>query len=297
MNRRYMLRTALGLTMSVSSLVGVMAWPLDGAWGKTAAAPGRPGGPKPEPAKPEGKRPAFVPDVPPRKPRPPRIIMIDPGHGGHDPGAIGARGTYEKDVTLDLALEVARLLAGRPGVTAQITRSRDVFLPLAERVARSRAAKADFFISLHADSAPNRDARGLSAYTVSDKASDDFAKALARKENLADGPNGLNLADTDKEVAAILVDLVARHTRNAALKAQASLVNGVGRDVRLLDNPMRSANFAVLKAPDVPSVLVETGFLSNAEDEALLRNPAARRAIAQVLARELARLMAAAPFA
>ncbi|HYD29502.1 MAG TPA: N-acetylmuramoyl-L-alanine amidase [Azospirillaceae bacterium] len=284
MNRRIMLRTALGLTIAVS---GLGLWP-----DKADAAEARPAKGKALPLK-----PPFSPSPPRHKPRPPRLVMIDPGHGGHDPGAIGARGTYEKDVALDLAIQVARFLGQRAGVTAQLTRTRDVFLPLAERVGRARAARADFFLSIHADSAPNREARGLSAYTVAEKASDDFASALAKRENLADGPSGLNLKDTDKQVAAILVDLAARHTLNAARMAQAGLVQGVGRDLRLLDNPVRSANFAVLKAPDIPSVLVETGFLSNKEDEALLRHPASRRDIARVLAREMGALLTSTPFA
>ena len=169
--------------------------------------------------------------------------------------------------------------------------------PLAERVAIARDAGADLFISIHADSAPNRDARGLSAYTLSDKASDDFAFALAKQENLADGSGGIDLRHTRPQVAAILSDLVARHTVTASLMAKSSLVEGAGRSLRLLDNPKRSANFAVLKAPDVPSVLIETGFLSNPRDEDLLRDVAQRRRIADVLSRELADVMTSAPFA
>ncbi|QQP91034.1 N-acetylmuramoyl-L-alanine amidase [Skermanella sp. TT6] len=240
---------------------------------------------------------------PQRKPEPPtaapsrRLLVIDPGHGGRDPGAIGVRGTLEKEITLDIAREIARRLRGVPGVAAKLTRDTDIFLPLAERVAIARDAGADLFISIHADSAPNRDARGLSAYTLSDKASDDFAFALAKQENLADGSGGIDLRHTRPQVAAILSDLVARHTVTASLMAKSSLVEGAGRSLRLLDNPKRSANFAVLKAPDVPSVLIETGFLSNPRDEDLLRDVAQRRRIADVLSRELADVMTSAPFA
>lgn len=238
--------------------------------------------------------------VPGRKPAPPaapRVVMLDPGHGGHDPGAIGGRGTWEKDITLDLALEMARALDEQPGITVRLTRDRDVFLPLPERVEKARRFRADLFLSLHADSAPNREARGLSAYTLSSKGSDDFSRALAQRENLAGRNGGVDLRHTDADVAAILVDLAARHTLNAALKVRSELVRGVEGTVRLLDNPMRAANFAVLRAPDVPSVLVETGFLSNPEDEAMLREPRQRRTLARLLAREVAELLARAPFA
>ena len=226
-----------------------------------------------------------------------RTVVIDPGHGGVDPGAIGGRGTLEKDVTLDIARELARLLSGRHGIGVTLTRQDDRFLPLAERVELARRAQPDLFLSIHADSAPNHEARGLSAYTLSDKASDALASALASKENRADELGGINLKAARKEVRDILLDLAARHTRRASLAAQQALVQGAGRDLRLLDNPLRSANFAVLKAPDVPSVLVETGFLSNPQDEAELRNPKARRLVARVLARETADLLQHVPFA
>jgi N-acetylmuramoyl-L-alanine amidase len=246
---------------------------------------------------------AATKEAPPRKPdrTPPapqhRLVVIDPGHGGHDPGAIGVRGTLEKEITLDISREIARKLRGTRGVSVKLTRDDDIFLPLADRVAVAREAGADLFISIHADSAPNRDARGLSAYTLSDKASDDFSFALAKQENLADGAGGIDLRHTRPQVAAILSDLVARHTVSASLMAKSSLVEGAGRNLRLLDNPKRSANFAVLKAPDVPSVLIETGFLSNERDEELLRDQSQRRRIADVLSRELAEVLTSAPFA
>lgn len=232
----------------------------------------------------------------PGNPVAPRLIMIDPGHGGHDPGAIGAAGTYEKNVTLDIARELAGLLKTTHGIGTALTREDDHFLELSERVAVGREAKADLFISIHADSAPNGGARGLSAYTLSEKASDTFSQALADRENYADRL-GVDLKNTKPAVADILMDLAARHTKEASLLARKTLVTGAGHDLRLLENPLRSANFAVLRAPDVPSVLIETGFLSNHQDEALLRDPAARRHIAGVLARELARLISTPAFA
>jgi N-acetylmuramoyl-L-alanine amidase len=234
--------------------------------------------------------------TPVRKSRAIRTVMIDPGHGGRDPGAIGVRGTYEKDVVLDIAKEVSRIVGRTSGLSVKLTRDDDTFIDLRERMEMGRKAGADLFISIHADSAPNRKARGLSAYTLSEKASDDFAAAIAKQENFAGGL-GVDVSDLDENIAAILVDLAARHTRTAALHAKQTIVTGAGKDLRLLDNPMRAANFAVLKAPDVPSLLIETGFLSNAQDENLLREPATRKRIAGILARELTRVMTAAPFA
>ncbi|MBI3419977.1 MAG: N-acetylmuramoyl-L-alanine amidase [Proteobacteria bacterium] len=235
--------------------------------------------------------------VPLRKPRPPRLLMIDPGHGGHDPGAIGTMGTLEKDVTLDVTAQLAEALSGHNSVIAKRTRDSDEFLPLAERVEIARHAKADLLVSVHADSAPTPAARGLSAYSLSTKGSDDFARELAKRENSVDQVGGVDLRGTEPDVAKILLDLTARHTRNAALKARRAIVRGVGRQWKLLENPMRAADFAVLRAPDVPSLLIETGFLSNRKDEKLLADPAQRHRIAGLLARELASLLSSPPFA
>lgn len=229
--------------------------------------------------------------LPPRKPRPPRLLMLDPGHGGHDPGAIGAKGTLEKLVTLDIARQMANLLAAEPSVNVRLTRDSDLFLPLPERVNLGRTARADLFISIHADSAPNRAARGLSAYTLAEKASDDFAKALAEQENKVDFAGGVVPEDMDKEVAAILFDLTARRTRNTSQRAKFSFVKAIGKELPLLENPMRSANFAVLRAPDVPSILIETGFLSNPKDEAILAEAKQRQRIAKLMAENITAIL------
>ncbi|PWC61149.1 N-acetylmuramoyl-L-alanine amidase [Azospirillum sp. TSH7] len=227
----------------------------------------------------------------------PRLVMLDPGHGGNDPGAIGTRGTFEKEVTLDIAHEVARILADRTNVAVKLTRRDDRFLALDERVALTREAGAELFVSIHADSAPNADARGLSAYILSEKASDSFASRLAQQENQADRFGKPGSLGGGRIVKDILLDLTARHTRHASLAARQLLVEGAGKELRLLENPMRSANFAVLKAPDVPSVLVETGFLSNPRDEEILRDATARRVVSRVLAREIARVLSSPAFA
>ncbi|MDD3289063.1 MAG: N-acetylmuramoyl-L-alanine amidase, partial [Alphaproteobacteria bacterium] len=196
---------------------------------------------------------------PGRKPRAPRLLMIDPGHGGHDPGTISRTGIQEKDVTLDIAKRMVEVFASRRDINAKLTRSDDVFIPLPDRVKICREERADLFVSIHADSAPNTAARGLSAYTLSEKASDAFAKALATQENRIEAMGGVDLGVADKDVAAILMDLTARRTRNASQRVKHEFVRSMGKTWRLLEKPMRSANFAVLRAPDVPSILVETG--------------------------------------
>ncbi len=229
--------------------------------------------------------------VPVRKPQAPRLLMIDPGHGGRDPGAIGRLGTQEKDITIDIARRMADALSGQPGVIVKLTRDRDEFLPLQERVRIGREAHADLFVSIHADSAPNRDARGLSVYTLSTKASDNFSKRLADHENEADLMGGMDLPPADKEVTAILMALAARRTRNTAQHARARFIQALSRNWHMLDPPMRAANFFVLRAPDVPSMLVETSFLSNPRDEQILRQPVQREKIARLMSKSLRNIL------
>ncbi|MGE3622289.1 MAG: N-acetylmuramoyl-L-alanine amidase [Bdellovibrionales bacterium] len=267
LTRRAFLRLGLGLPMLGASL----SLPLD-LWAAEKTA-------------------GFVNGLPARKPRAPRLLMIDPGHGGRDPGAIGLSGTEEKDITLDIARRMADVLAARKGTDAKLTRDGDEFLPLEERTRLCRAARADMFLSIHADSAPNKSARGLSVYTLSEKASDEFAGQLADQENKVDQICGIDLPKMDKEVTAILFDLAMRRTRNTAQHVKSNFVQSMGRKWRLLERPMRSANFVVLRAPDVPSMLVETGFLSNPQDEKILRQPAERAKIARMMAKDLAAIL------
>jgi N-acetylmuramoyl-L-alanine amidase len=217
------------------------------------------------------------------------VLVLDPGHGGRDPGAIGLHGTYEKNVVLDIAQEVAAQIGKSAKV--KLTRETDKFIALPDRVAFAREAQANLFLSIHADSAPNNPhARGLSAYTLSQTASDDFAGQLAESENIVDERYGAVVKDQEV-IASILYDLAAKQTISASRLAKASLVKGAGKDLRLLEQPKRSANFAVLRAPDVPSLLLETGFLSNTEDEKILRDKTQRKEIASVLAREIKLLL------
>jgi len=267
LTRRKFLKASLAASLMSAHMLSTGA----GAWAASAAEAPRP--------------------LPVHKPRAPRLLMLDPGHGGRDPGAIGRVGTHEKDITLDIARRMADALSGQPGITATLTRDDDVFLPLEERVRLGREAHADLFLSVHADSAPNMAARGLSVYTLSTKASDDFAKHLADHENEADLMGGMDLPPADKEVTSILMDLATRQTRNTAQHARASFVEAVGRNWHLLERPMRAANFVVLRAPDVPSMLVETGFLSNPQDEQILRQPQEREKIARLMAKDLSAIL------
>lgn len=199
-----------------------------------------------------------------------KIIVIDPGHGGRDSGAIGRKGVQEKDVTLMVAKTLQSVLAKNPLYDVRLTRMKDVFLTLPQRVNFARDAKADFFISLHADSHPRSDTRGLSVYTLSKVASDAEAEKLAIKENKADLIDCVDLEGQSPEVANILIDLMKRETMNLSRQAANCLVSKLRRRVLLLRNTIRSANFAVLRTPELPAILVEMGYISNKQDEKLL---------------------------
>lgn len=206
-----------------------------------------------------------------------KVIVIDAGHGGVDPGAIGYNGTYEKNITLSMAKELKELLDKKGKYTVYLTRSRDVFIPLRDRVKISRSHDADLFISVHADSAKNRKAVGLSVYTLSETASDKEAAALAEKENKADIVAGLNFAEHSKEVSDILLNLAQRETNNSSAEFAALLSSQMSKVAKTVSNTHRFAGFAVLKAPDVPSVLLELGYLSNPTEERQLRQKSYRR--------------------
>ncbi|WP_458095732.1 N-acetylmuramoyl-L-alanine amidase family protein [Roseomonas sp. WA12] len=213
-------------------------------------------------------------------PRP--VVVLDPGHGGKDPGAIGATGTQEKRIVLAAAQEMKRRLEAGGRCRVVMTRSRDVFVPLAGRVDFARRNRAALFVSIHADSAPG--ARGASVYTLSETASDALSAALARRENAADSAGGLNLPPVPPEVQRILLSLVRQETRQGSVRLANMTVGALRPRVPLLPNTHRQAAFAVLKAPDIPSVLVEIGFLSSRQDEAQLRQPEHRALVASALA-------------
>jgi N-acetylmuramoyl-L-alanine amidase len=210
--------------------------------------------------------PEPVVKAPAKKP----LIVIDAGHGGQDPGAIGIRKTFEKHVTLTYAKALRDALLRNGNYRVILTRDNDHFIMLGERVNIARKSKADVFISLHADSNPRKDARGLSVYTLSETASDAEAEALAEQENKSDIIGGMDLAATDADVADILIDLAQRETMTKSGVLADHVVDSVHKKITLLPKPHRYAGFRVLKAPDVPSVLIEMGFLSNPQDEQLL---------------------------
>ena len=216
----------------------------------------------------------------PRGPLP--LVVLDPGHGGKDPGAIGARGTQEKRITLAAALELKRQLEAGGRCRVALTRSRDIFIPLGNRIELARRREAALFLSLHADSAPG--ARGASVYTLSETATDSFSAALARRENEADRAGGLRLPSVPPEVQRILLSLMRQETRAGSEKLARLAVAALENEVALLPNTHRRAGFVVLKAPDVPSALVEMGFLSHPQDEAALNKAAHRVRLAAALA-------------
>ncbi|MGE3714250.1 MAG: N-acetylmuramoyl-L-alanine amidase [Alphaproteobacteria bacterium] len=218
-----------------------------------------------------------------KKSRP--IIMIDAGHGGHDPGTIGNHKTREKVLVLEYARSLRYVLEQSGRYHVVLTRDNDEFITLRDRVALARKADADMFISLHADSAPKSTARGLSVYTLSEKASDAEAAALAERENSAGALSSIDLSNEREDVADILISLAQRETNNFSATLADFIVESCrDRGVPLLPNSHRFAGFAVLKAPDIPSVLVETGFLSNAHEEEQLKSGSYRRKVVQSIA-------------
>ena len=233
----------------------------------------------------ENKTPAPVKPAPVR-PQQKRIIVIDPGHGGKDPGAVRGK-IYEKNVVLQISKKLKAKLEASGEYKVYLTRSDDRFIKLYERVKYARAKKADLFISMHADSLPKKSSiRGASIYTLSETASDAQTARLAARENKADLISGIDLTHEDKDVANILLDLVQRDTLNQANFFAESLVKAFkNSNIRTLENPHRSAGFAVLKAPDIPSILVEAGFLSNRHDAKLLTQKDHQLKIANTIAK------------
>ncbi|MEZ0260542.1 MAG: N-acetylmuramoyl-L-alanine amidase [Alphaproteobacteria bacterium] len=223
-----------------------------------------------------------IPGQPQRKPFGKRkyTIVIDPGHGGADPGAVGKGGAREKHITLQVAKQLARQLEETGRYKAVLTRNTDVYIRLRERVAFSRRVKGDLFISIHADKIGRTGVRGASLYTLSENASDHETARLAEQENNSGVVAGVDLAAESQDVADILLDLAMREKMNESKLlgkyVEEALINN---SVRLLPNSHRAAGFAVLKAPDVPSVLIETGFLSNADEVKLLTSPQFHRKI------------------
>jgi N-acetylmuramoyl-L-alanine amidase len=257
-------RLLLGRLGSGSGVVGTFLLP--GWMGRAVAAP---------PSRPPPGRSGTKAPLP--------VVMLDPGHGGKDPGAIGVSGTYEKQVSLATAYELRRLLEAGGRYRVELTRTRDVFIPLEERVAKAQEHGAALFVSMHADALADHAVRGASVYTLSNQASDAQTAALAQRENSADRFGGPDLHNAPPEIAHILASLVRQETRVGSGRLARSMVGSLDRDVPMLPNPERHAGFVVLKAADIPSVLVEMGFMSNPADEAELRRPQHRAMVAEAM--------------
>lgn len=210
------------------------------------------------------------------------LIVIDPGHGGIDPGAVGENVT-EKELTLAVARALKKELEATGKFRVALTRGKDVYIPLRERFGLAREKAADLFISLHADSHNDPLTRGASVYTLSEKASDAEAAALAAKENKSDIIAGVDLSKQSNVVTDILIDLAQRDTKNMSTRFAGLLVGELKRETMLLGNTHRYAGFAVLKAPDVPSVLIEMGYISSTKDEALLTSAKHQKRLAKAI--------------
>lgn len=216
-----------------------------------------------------------------------RVIVIDPGHGGIDPGAIGLHRTREKDVVLAFSLALRDKLKASGKYEVVMTRATDTFLTLKQRVRIAREKQADLFIAVHADTVRGQSARGATLYTLSEKATDAEAEALAQKENRSDIIGGVDLGAESEEVTDILIDLAQRETKNHSRFFAKKAVIHLGPVTHLTGKPMRSAGFVVLKAPDVPSVLLELGYLSSKADEKLLISPKWRGDVAAALTKAI----------
>ncbi|MGL4488050.1 MAG: N-acetylmuramoyl-L-alanine amidase [Rhizobiaceae bacterium] len=217
----------------------------------------------------------------------PFTLVIDPGHGGIDGGATGERGLIEKAVTLQFAKELQTELERTSQIKVFLTRTDDRFIALDERVKIARQLSADLFISIHADTIGDNSLRGATVYTLSEKASDEVSRKVAQQENLSDAIGGVEVEVEDKTVADILIDLTRRETNQHSVGFARSAVEALQKKTILIHNPHRSAGFRVLRAADIPSVLVELGYLSNVEDEKQIKDPVWRQGIVVELARAI----------
>ncbi len=214
-------------------------------------------------------------------------LVIDPGHGGIDGGASGKDGLAEKDITFKFANELQAHLQKNSAIKVFLTRTDDRFIALDERVKIARQLNADLFISIHADTISDKSLRGATVYTLSDKASDEVSRAVAQQENLSDAIGGVEVQIEDQNVADILIDLTRRETMQHSVGFARATVEALQRKTNLIHNPHRSAGFRVLRAADIPSVLVELGYLSNQEDEKQIKDAAWRQGIVEELARAI----------
>lgn len=212
------------------------------------------------------------------------VIVIDPGHGGQDPGATGQSGTHEKNVVLAISKDLATLLKQQPGIDVKLTRTGDYFVPLRSRLRLARAGWADVFIAIHADAYRNPASRGASVFALSQHgATSEAARWLAQKENYSELMGGTNLEDKSYLLRSILIDLYQTATIHESLVLGNYIIRSLGQVARLHTGHTEQAPFVVLKSPDIPSLLVETGFISNSSEEKLLYNPEYQQKIAHAL--------------
>ncbi len=249
----------------------------------------------------ESSSPKTVPPFPPQKTEPMQLtrmvtIVIDPGHGGEDSGALGARGSKEKDVVLAIGKRLKTKIEQQPNMRVVMTRNADFFVPLGTRVQKARAVHADLFISIHADAFVQPSANGSSVFVLSEKgASSTAAKWLAKRENAADLIGGVNIKKHDKQLASVLLDLSTTAQIKNSMKLGNAVLTEMGNINRLHKGSVEQAAFAVLKAPDIPSILVETAFISNPEEEAKLNNDAHQEKIANAILKGIKKYFAKNP--
>lgn len=240
------------------------------------------------------------PEVP-AKPEPGQVsrlvtVVLDPGHGGEDPGAIGRGGSYEKNVTLSIARRLKAMIDGEPNMRSLMTRDGDYFIPLAQRVDKARRVRADLFVSIHADAFVKPTARGSSVFVLSEHGtSSTAARWLAQRENAADLIGGVNIGVKDPHLARTLLDLSQTATLNDSLKLGRDVLGELGRVNSLHKGRVEQAGFAVLKAPDIPSILVETAFISNPEEEKRLLDEDYQERMAEALLQGIKRYFADNP--
>ena len=223
-------------------------------------------------------------------------IALDPGHGGEDPGAIGRAGSREKDVVLSIAKRLKNKIESQPNMRVMLTRDGDYFVPLHTRVQKARKVQADLFVSIHADAWIEATARGSSVFVLSEKgASSTAARWLANKENAADLIGGVNIKSHDRQLAHVLLDLSTTAQINDSLRVGKAVLNEIGGINRLHKNGVEQAGFAVLKAPDIPSILIETAFISNPEEEAKLTDDAYQDQMADAVLKGIRKYFAKNP--
>jgi N-acetylmuramoyl-L-alanine amidase len=223
-------------------------------------------------------------------------VAIDPGHGGEDPGAIGRRGTYEKNVVLAIGRKLSKVLTTDARMRVMMTRNDDFYVPLAERVRKARRVQADLFVSIHADAFREPSARGSSVFALSEHgATSAAARWLAQKENAADLIGGVDLGARDPVLARTLLDLSQTAQISDSLKVGQEVLEGIATHNALHKGTVEQAGFAVLKAPDIPSILVETAFISNPDEELKLRSPKQQQRFAESIAEGIERYFAQSP--